>query len=95
MKTRMTVFLAGALLVALSGSASANGRINFGISIGVPGYAYMAPPPAYYYSPPPVYYAPAPVYYAPPRAYYAPAPWAVGSYRGWDRHPRHWNGRHW
>lgn len=84
MKTRMAVLLAGALLVALSGSASANGRINVGIGIGVPGYTYVAPPPVYYYSPPQIYYAPPPVYYA-------PVPWAVRHHRDWDRN---WNRRH-
>ena len=106
MKTRMTVVLAGAALAALSGIASANGHVNFGISIGVP--AYVAPAPAYYlpppvtyapppitYAPPPVYYAPPAVYYVAPRAYYAPVPWAAGYYRGGYGGHGHWNGRHW
>ena len=92
MKTRMTVLLAGALLVALSGTANANGRINVGIAIGVPGYAYVAPPPVYYYPPPQIYYAPRPVYYA-------PVPWGVRPYRywdrGWDRSRRFGDRRHW
>jgi hypothetical protein len=92
MKTRMTVLLAGALLVALSGTASANGRLNVGIAIGVPGYAYVALPPVYYYPPPRIYYAPRPAYYAPPPVYYAPAPWGVRPYRYWDRG---WGRRHW
>ena len=91
MKSRIAVLLAGALLAGLSGTASANGRINVGIAIGVPGYAYVAPPP--------VYYAPPPVYYAPPPVYYAPAPWAVRPFGVWDRgfhrHPRHWSRGHW
>ena len=85
MKTRLTVFLAGVLLAALSGTAAADGRINVDVIIGAPGYTYMAPPPVYYYPPAPVYYA--------------PAPWAVRHHRDWDRdwhrHHRHWNRRHW
>lgn len=92
MKARTSVLLAGALLVALSGTASAHGRINVGVAIGVPGYAYVAPPPAYYYPTPRIYYAPPPVYYA-------PAPWAVGPYRywnrGWDRRYGYGYRRHW
>jgi hypothetical protein len=91
MKTRMTVLLAGAMLLALSGTASANGRVSVGIAFGVPGYAYAAPAPAYYYPPP--------VYYAPPPIYYAPVPWGVRPYgywgTGWRGHNVHRGRGHW
>ena len=105
MKNRTIVMLAGALLAAVSGTASANGRISVGIGIGLPAYGYVAPPPVTYapppvtYAPPLVTYAPPPVYYAPPPVYYAPAPWGVRYYgywgRGWGRHHGYGHRGHW
>ncbi len=73
MRIKSIVICAGIVLAAFSGAAAAEGRVSFGISIGVPAPVYVAPAPQYY--PPPVYYpyhaAPRVIYYAPP-AYYAP-----------------------
>ena len=89
MKNRITVLLIGATLAVLSGGAAAHDSVSFGISIGVPGPAYVAPPVVYYPAPP-AYYAP-PVYYYGPPVYYAPAPWVfIGRGRG-----GHYRGRHW
>ena len=88
MKNKWTVFLAGALLAVLSGTAAARDQVSLSFSFGAPAVAYVAPPPVYYYPPPVVYYAPPPVYYA-------PAPWAIrvdaGHHWGWNRH--HWRHR--
>ncbi len=80
MRTKSIVIFAGIMLAAFSGAAAAQGRVSFGISIGIPAPVYVAPAPQYY--PPPAYYPyypaprviyyPPPVYYAPPVAYYAP-----------------------
>jgi len=80
MRIKSIVICAGIALAAFSGAAAANGRVNFGISIGVPAPVYVAPAPQYY--PPPAYYPyypaprvtyyPPPVYYAPPAVYYPP-----------------------
>lgn len=94
MKRKLIILLLGVMLAAASGMAAARDRVSFGLFIGVPGYAYVAPPPVYY-APPPVYYVPPPqVYYAPPPVvYYEPAPWGLrvhgGHHRGW--HKRHWD----
>lgn len=76
MGTKSIVICAGIVLATLSGAAAANGRVGFGITIGVPAPVYAAPAPGYY--PPPAYYpyypAPRAAYYAPPAVYYAPAP---------------------
>ncbi len=92
MKSRMPILLAGAVLVALCGTANAHGRINVGIDLAVPAYTYVVPPPVYYYAPPRIHYAPRPVYYALPPVYYTPAPWAVRHHRHWNKH---WDRRHW
>ena len=80
MKNKLTVLLAGALLAAISATAAAHDRFSFGVTIGVPAYTYVPPPPVYYYPPQPVYYYPA------PRVNYAPAPWGIRYERGWERH---------
>ena len=72
-KLVLAVGLAGALLLAAPGKASA----HFSFSIGVPGFAFFAGPPC----PLPIVYAPpAPVYYYPPPVVYAPAPVFYGGY---------------
>jgi hypothetical protein len=90
MRKRLSLVIAGAALVAASGTAVAGSNVSFGISFGVPvapAPVYVAPPPVVYAPPPPaVYYAPARVYYAP--AYYGP-PAAVVRYR-YHRHRHHW-----
>ncbi len=103
MKLR-NLLIAGAALVAVSGTAAANGNIGWSISIGIPGPVYPAPAPVYVpqpaYYPPVAVYPPAPAYY-PPRVVYAPAPY-YGGYRWrerawreheWREHERH--GRGW
>ena len=84
---KMNILLGlGTLGAALGLATSAEARVVFGVSLGIP-----VPPvvvvraPVYYAPPPPVYYAPAapavaytpapgPVYYAPAPVYYPPAP---------------------
>lgn len=92
MKRKLIISLVGVMLAAASSMAVARDRVSFGLFIGVPGYAYVAPPPVYY-APPPVYYAPPPqVYYAPPPVvYYEPSPWGLRVHRG---HHRGWHKRH-
>ena len=98
MRKTIATLLAGAALIAVSGTAAA--RVDVGISLGIPAPVYVAPPPPVVYAPPvyvpprPVYYAPPPVYYAPPPVYYGP-PAVVyrggGYYRGWHgRGHGHW-----
>ncbi len=73
MKRNLIFFLATAALAVLSGTVNARDHVSFSVSIGTPGYSYVAPPPVYYepvYYRAPVYYAPAPVYYAPARTVY-------------------------
>jgi hypothetical protein len=87
MVSRLKLLLAGTVLAVASGTAAAHGRVNFGISLGVPvAPVYVAPAPVYY-APAPVYYAPRRVYYAPRRVYYAPRYYAprpvVVRYRYW------------
>ena len=88
MKSKLSVFLIGATLAIFSGAAAARDHVNFSISVGVPGVAYVAPTPVYYYPPPQA------VYYAPPAVYYAPRPGPVivvgGHYRGWHNGYRHY-----
>lgn len=95
MNNKRTLFFVSALLVALSGTAAADDRIGFSLSIGVPAHAYVAPPPVYYPPPPVVYYERPVVYYDRPMVYYGPP--AVTVFRGppvWKvKHHRHW--RHW
>src|SRR5262245_29481843 len=87
MKTKLTaMLLAAGLLAALSGAASARDNVSFSLSIGVPGYAYVDPPPVYYYPEPRIYYPPT-------RVYYAPGPVVIRD-RDWDRHHRHWDRHH-
>ena len=89
MKTKILLGL-GTLGAALGLATSADARVIFGVSLGVPVAVpvvvalappvYYAPRPPVYYAPAPVYYAPspAPVYYAPQPVYYTPAPVVVG-----------------
>ncbi len=51
MKRKLIICLVGAMLAAASGMAAARDRISFGVFIGTPGYAYVAPPPVYYEPP--------------------------------------------
>ena len=89
MKSKLTAFLIGVVLASLSGMAAARDHVNFSISVGVPGPAFVAPAPIYYPPPQAVYYAPPAVYYG-PAVYYAPRPWVVGGhYRPWHAGYRH------
>ncbi|MDB5902562.1 MAG: hypothetical protein JWM26_1440 [Betaproteobacteria bacterium] len=98
MRKASLILLAGAALIALSGTAAARTNIDVGINFGYPAPVYVAPPPpvAYYpapvYAPAPVYVAPAPVYYA-PRPYYGPP--VIVRDRGWHRGWRHDHGHRW
>jgi hypothetical protein len=85
MRKNLTMLLAGAALVTLSGVAAARTTVDFGINIGIPGPVYA---PAYY-PPPPVYSAPVYPVYAPPRVYYpAPVYYGPPAYYG----PRYYGG---
>lgn len=90
MKRALTLWLAGGLLAAASGVASAHGNVGFSVSIGAPVYA----PPPVVYAPPPVYYTPAPVYYySTPRMYYGPPAVYYGAPRyGYGHGHRHGHG---
>lgn len=93
MNRKLAAFLAGAQIAAMSGAAVARDSVSFSLSIGVPGYAYVAPVPVYY--PSAVYYATPTVsfYYVSPAVHVAPAP-AVIVRPGYG--PRkHWHKRYW
>ncbi len=90
-----------ALLVAAP-LAAARDRVDWSVSIGVPGIGYPAYGPVYqqpqvvYQRPQPIYVEPAPVYYQPRPVYVRPAPVYAPSYGpvyydGYYGKPRHWD----
>ena len=91
MRKILITLLFGGALVAASGLASAHPSVGVGVTFGIPGPAYVGPPPVAYY-PPPAYMARPPVYVAPPPVYYAPAPIYYGPpvvYRRHHHYPRY------
>jgi hypothetical protein len=86
---KRSIFVAGACLAVLSGTAAAHSDVGFSFSIGVPGAVYSAPPPAYY-----AYGEP---YYAPPRVYYnyGGRDWERHRNREYREHRRHEEREHW
>ena len=88
--------LAGTLLLLATPFASANGRVNWSVNIGVPGvvypgYAPVYAPPVVYSRPAPIYVEPAPVYYSAPPVVYAPQPYyGRVYYEGYPR-PYYWD----
>jgi hypothetical protein len=88
MKKTMIVAALTALIAGASVPALARTDVSFGVFVGVPGVAYVPPPPVVYapapvyYAPPPVYYRPRPYYYGPP----APVHYYHGHHYGWYGH---------
>ena len=81
---KRAMFVAGALLAVVSAAASAHSDV--GLSFGVPGAVYSAPPVHYRYPE---------SYHAAPRVYYGGRYWDRHAYREYREHRRHWQRDHW
>jgi hypothetical protein len=90
MTMKRFLLAAGAFsLLTFAAPMPARAHTDFSFSIGLPGFAFFAPPPPpVVYYPRPAYYAPAPIYYAPARYYGRPP-----CHHGYGRPYRGWHGR--